>query len=168
VPLCRRTHVARHISPFYSSGLCVCVCVRVRVCVCVRELDATPLVRRSTTRCIVVYCNAMYGAAVWRGTAGALGFVRCGVDGVGSARQTFYNAPAFNQNIGSWNTASVTTMQSVRALVPSHACGAQPKSLSQQWSGRRCGRVPAQMLASPGADVGQAWLNCERALCTIV
>jgi surface protein len=155
---------APHKSFLQQWSMCVCVCV----CVCVCQLGATPLVRRSTTRCIVVYCNAMYGAAVWRGTAGALGFVRCGVDGVGSARQTFYNAPAFNQNIGSWNTASVTTMQGVRALVPSHACGARPKSLSQQWSRRRCGRVPAQMWASPGADVGEAWLNCERALCTTV
>jgi surface protein len=53
-------------------------------------------------------------------------------DGVGSARQAFYEASAFNQNIGSWNTASMTTMTNVRALVPSHACGAQPKSFAQQ------------------------------------
>jgi surface protein len=112
------------------------------------------LVRWSTTCCNGVCCNAMYGAAAWRGTAGALGSVRCGVDGVGSARQAFGSASAFNQNIGSWNTASVTTMEGVRALVPSHTCSAQPKSLSQQWSGRRCGDGPPRMWASPGAYVG--------------
>jgi hypothetical protein len=73
-----------------------------------------------------------YGTAAWRGTAGALGSVRCGVDGVGSARQAFYSASAFNQNIGSWNTARVDSMISVCALVLSHACGARPKFLSQQ------------------------------------
>ena len=74
------------------------------------QLGATSLLRWSTTRCIVVCCNAMYGAAAWRGTAGALGSVRCGVDGVGSARQAFYKASAFNQNIGSWNTFSLQTL----------------------------------------------------------
>jgi len=92
---------------------------------------ATTLVRWSTTRCIGVCCNAMYGTAAWRGTAGALGSVRCGVDGVGSARQAFSYASAFNQNIGSWNTARVDSMSSVRALVLLHACGARPKFLSQ-------------------------------------
>jgi surface protein len=51
----------------------------------------------------------MHGGAAWRGAAGALGCVRCGVDCVGSARQAFIGASAFNQNISSWNTASVTT-----------------------------------------------------------
>jgi hypothetical protein len=54
----------------------------------------------------------MYGAAAWRGTAGALGSVRCGVDGVGSARQAFGSASAFNQNIGSWNTFSLQMLES--------------------------------------------------------
>jgi hypothetical protein len=65
-----------------------------------------------------------------RGSSGTLCFVRCGVDGVGSARQAFEQASAFNQNIGSWNTAAMVDMSFVRALVPSHACGAQPESLS--------------------------------------
>ena len=129
-----------------------------------RLCDEAPLVASlyAATRC----------AAVWRGTASALGSVRCGVDGVGSARQAFYSASAFNQNIGSWNTARVDSMISVCALVLSHACGARPKSLSQQWSRaqmwgwptsdvgesrRLCGRRPV-------ADVGQAWLNWERVL----
>jgi hypothetical protein len=60
---------------------------------------------------------------------------------------------AFNQNIGSWNTASMTTMASVRALLPSHASGRQPKTVSQQWS---------QWQVVPGADVGMAHLGCAR------
>ena len=109
----------------------------------------------------------MYGAAAWRGTAGALGCVRCAVDGVVSARQAFNQAIAFNQNIGSWNTAAVTTMARVRALVPSHACGARPKSLLEGVSRAQavpganvgmahlgCGRVAVQMWASPGAGSG--------------
>ena len=103
--------------------------------------------------CIVVYCSATYGGAAWRGTAGGPGVVRCGVDCEGLARQAFYEASAFNQNIGSWNTASVTDMSNVGALVPSPACGAQPKSLSQQWS---------RPQVVPGADVGMAHLGCGR------
>ena len=80
-------------------------------------------------------------------------FVRCGVDGVGSARQAFESASAFNQNIGSWNTAAVTTMAGVRALVPSRACGAQPMSFSQQ-------RSPAQMWGWPTSDVGKSRRRC--------
>jgi hypothetical protein len=166
-----------------------------------RWLYCDEAVRRITTCCIVVCCSAMYGAVAWRGvawrgvawrgvawrgTAGPLGCVCCGVDGVGSARQAFLGASAFNQNIGSWNTASVSIMEQclafVRALVPSHACGAQPTSLSQQWSRVQVVPgavvVPAQMWgwptsdvgesrfvwACPGADVGEAWLNCERIL----
>ena len=113
------------------------------------------LVRRSTTCCILVSCSAMCGAVAWRGTAGALSSVRCGVDGVGSARQAFGSASAFDQNIGSWNTASVTTISDVRALVPSHACGARPKSLSQQWS-------RAQMWGWPTSDVGESRRLCGR------
>jgi surface protein len=79
------------------------------------------------------------------GLSGELGFARCGVDGVGSARQAFIGASAFNQNIGSWNTARVTTMDSVGALPPSHACGVQPTSLLASV-------VPAA--SGPGTDVG--------------
>jgi surface protein len=120
------------------------------------------VVRCITAWCIAVYCNAMYGAVAWRGTAGALGFVRCSVDGVGSARQAFYEASAFNQNIGSWNTASMTTMATVSALLQLHASGRQPKTFPQQWSRPQvvsgaavgmahlgCARVPAQMWESP-------------------
>jgi len=87
------------------------------------------------------------------GVAGGLGFVRCGVDGVGSARQAFMSAYAFNQNIGSWNTAAVTDMSNVGALVPWHACAARNRrlfrssGLGSQWS-------PAQMLRWPASDVG--------------
>jgi hypothetical protein len=125
--------------------------------------------------CIVVYCNAMHGGAAWRGAAGGLGVVRCGVDCVVSARQAFLSASAFNQNIGGWTTAAVTTMSQACALVPSPACGAQPKSLLaavvpaasgpwQMWewptsdvgeSRRRCGRVPAQMWECRGRVVSR-------------
>ena len=103
-------------------------------------------------RCILQRDVWRCGVA-WRGAAGALGCVRCGVDGVGSALQALYATSAFNQNIGSWNTAAVTDMSNVGALVPSPACGAQPKSLSQQWS-----RQPVV----PGADVAMARLGCGR------
>ncbi len=105
-------------------------------------------VRLSPT--MVVYCNAMYGAAAWHGTAGGLGVVRCAVDGAGWARQAFDGASGFNQNIGSWNTASVSNMASVRALVPSPACGAQPTSLLAV-------AVPAA--SEPGAVVGKVWFS---------
>ncbi len=39
---------------------------------------------------------------------------RCGPNVVGS--QAFYDASAFNANIGAWNTASVTTLSAVFAL----------------------------------------------------
>jgi surface protein len=107
----------------------------------------------------------MYGAAAWRGTASELGAVRCAMDGVGSARQAFWSASAFNQNIGSWNTAAVTTMSNVRALALSHACGAQPTSLLAAvvpgadvgMAHLGCGRVAVQMWASPGAG---SWPRC--------
>jgi hypothetical protein len=52
----------------------------------------------------------MYGAAAWRGVVwhgrpAGLCALRCGRRGAGS--QAFNQASAFNQNIGSWNTASV-------------------------------------------------------------
>ncbi len=112
------------------------------------------------TWCIVVCCkcDVWRCGVAWRGTAGGLGVVRFAVDGVGSALQAFYSASAFNQNIGSWNTASITTMSSVRALVPSHACHAarnrRPSRSSgpgSKWSRRRCGDGPPRMWASPGA-----------------
>jgi surface protein len=109
----------------------------------------------------------MYGTAALRGADGALGFVRCAVDFVGSARQAFAGASAFNQNIGGWNTASVTTMALACALPPSHACGVQPTSLLaavvSAASGPRhrcevahlgCGRVPTQMLATSSRRCG--------------
>jgi surface protein len=95
----------------YSSYICKWWRASTRLC------DEAPLVASFDI-------SAMYGAAVWHGTAGALGFVRCDVDGVGPALQAFYSAKAFNQNIGSWNTASVSNMNQACALLPSHACGA--------------------------------------------
>jgi hypothetical protein len=112
------------------------------------------------TWCIVVCCSAMYGATAWRGVARPAGsaFVRYGFDGVGSARQAFQQASAFNQNIGSWNIASVTTMFFVRALVPWHACGAQPTSLLAKVVPAQL--VPAQMLRWPSSDVGESRRRC--------
>ena len=86
--------------------------------------------------------------------------LRCALDGVGSARQVFSSASMFNQNIGSWNVATVTNMASVCALVPSRACGAQPESLSQQWSRRQV--LPAQMWGWPTSDVGESRRRCGR------
>jgi hypothetical protein len=87
----------------------------------------------------------------WRGTADRLGVVRCAEDFVGSARQAFDSASAFNQNIGSWNTAAVKDMAGVLAVLPSPACGAQPTSLLAEV-------VPAA--CEPGADAGVAYLGC--------
>jgi hypothetical protein len=115
-----------------------------------RWLYCDEAVRRITTCCIVVCCSAMYGAVAWHGTAGGLGVVRCAVDGAGWARQAFMSASGFNQNIGSWNTASVSIMAGVRALVPSPACGAQPTSLIAV-------AVPAA--SEPGAVVGKVWFS---------
>jgi hypothetical protein len=109
---------------------------------------------------------ALWRGVAWRGTAGPLGCVCCGVDGVGSARQAFIGASAFNQDIGSWITASVSNMYKVCALVPSHACGAQPTSLSQQWSRAQvvpgADVVPAQMWGRPTSDVGESRCRCGR------
>jgi surface protein len=122
----------------------------------------------------------MNGAAAWRGTAGALGCGCCGVDFVGSARQAFAGASAFNQNIGSWNTASMTTMSTVRALVSSPECGAQPTSLLAAvvpaasgpgadvgMAHLGCARVAVHMWTCSSGGVGQAWLNYERVLCNL-
>jgi surface protein len=51
-----------------------------------------------------------YGVA-WRGVARPAGSALCAAlwTAWGRARQAFAGASAFNQNIGSWNTASVTT-----------------------------------------------------------
>jgi surface protein len=95
----------------------------------------------------------------WQARRAGLCALRCGRRGAGS--QAFYSAKAFNKNIGSWNTAAVTTMSTVRALLPSHACGAaQPTSFSQQWS--RPQVVPAQMWAWPTLDVGESQCRCGR------
>jgi surface protein len=132
------------------------------------------VVRCSTAWYIVVCCSAMYGAAAWSGVAWHGRWARrcallCG-DGVGSARQAFLGASAFNQNIGSWNTAAVTTMAIVSALVLSHACGAQPTSLlaasvpAASSPQRSRGDGPLRMWASPCADVGESWNRCGRGL----
>jgi surface protein len=43
-----------------------------------------------------------------------LGFMQCGLfESVWLGPQAFYGASAFNENIGAWNTASMTTMASV-------------------------------------------------------
>jgi surface protein len=86
--------------------------------------------------------------------------VRCSLDGTGSARQAIYYAEAFNQNIGSWNTASVSNMYQVCALVPSHACGVRPKSFRSSGPGRK--RSPAQMWGRPTSDVGESRRRCGR------
>jgi hypothetical protein len=100
----------------------------------------------------------MYGAVSLRGTAGALGSVRCGVDGVGSARQAFTSASAFNQNIGSWNTARVMYITQACDLVLSHACGARSKFLSAAVVPAQV--VPAQMWGWPTSDVGKSRRRC--------
>jgi hypothetical protein len=127
----------------------------------------------------------MYGAAAWRGvawrgTVGPLGCGCCGVDFVGSARQAFAEAWAFNQNIGSWNTAAMVDISVVRAIAPSHACSAQPTSLlavvvpaasgpgaDVGMAHLGCARVAVHMWTCPSGGVGQAWLNYERVLCNL-
>ncbi len=91
----------------------------------------------------------MFGAAAWHCTAGALGFVRFAVDGCGVGSQVFYSAKAFNENIGSWNTASVSNMGRACALLPSRATEVLFAAV-----------VPAA--SGPGADVGMARLGCGR------
>ncbi len=99
--------------------------------------------------------------------------------------QAFSSTTAFNMNIGTWNTASVTTLSSVLApLRPSRTsqprnrsadaavsrrkqsrrrCGLHPKVEVGQ-SRRRFGRVGSE--PSPGADVGgflvQKWAKSRR------
>ena len=69
--------------------------------------DACAMKHHVLHRCILqTRCMALRHCA----ERPARGFVRCGVDCVGSARQAFYSASAFSQNIGNWNTVSVTTL----------------------------------------------------------
>jgi hypothetical protein len=87
-------------------------------------------------------------------------FGRCAVDCVGSARQAFEKASAFNQNIGGWSTAAVTEMSLACALPPSHACGAQPTSLLAVVVPAQA--VPAQMWGWPTSDVRESQCRCGR------
>ncbi len=130
------------------------------------------LVRWSTTCCNLVSCNAMCGAVAWRGTAGALGSVRCGVDGsgVGSAgvwlgvgvqpehRQLEHRLS--DDHGRRTRPCAVARMRRaievlVAAVVPAQMWGWPTSDVGE--SRRLCGRRPV-------ADVGQAWLNWERAL----
>jgi surface protein len=84
-----------------------------------------------------------------------LGCGRVPVQVWASTAQAFYES-AFNQNIGSWNTAAVTTMFQACALLPSRATDVLFAAVVPAASGprRRCGDGPPWMRASPGAGVG--------------
>ena len=54
--------------------------------------------------------------------------------------QTFFNAKAFNANIGAWNTAAVTNLSDVSA-VPAVARNADADARAWMWVGFRCDSV---------------------------
>jgi len=119
--------------------------------------DACAMEHHSLHRCML-QCDVWRCVVAWRGMAGALGSVRCGVDGVGSARQMFTSASRFNQNIGSWNTARVMYITQACDLVLLHACGARSKFLSAAVVPAQV--VPAQMWGWPTSDVGKSRRRC--------
>jgi hypothetical protein len=90
--------------------------------------------------------SAMSVASTWHCTAGALGFVHCAVDGVGSACR------CFTRRRRSTRTSAAGTPRVFRTC-SRHAPScrrAQPTSFSQQWSRQQV--FPAQMWGWPALD----------------
>ena len=154
---CGRVPVQMWASRGADVGEAWLSCERV---LCILSVNGSSLQRGCATKHHPLHRCILQDDVGASGMAGALGFVHCAVDGCGVGSQAFYGASAFNQNIGSWNTAAVSNMAEACALLPSHACGAQPTSFSKQWSrpqvvpGADVGMGPPRMWASPGADVG--------------
>ena len=74
--------------------------------------------------------------------------------------QAFYQASAFNVNIGGWNTASVTTLSSVCALSAVAHIAARNQVQTLQWPGADvCEFWP--ILANRKADVRESWRRCR-------
>jgi hypothetical protein len=87
----------------------VCVCARTRVCVWAH----TPK-RTHALTCVLDEVMTTYA---YMPHVSAIELLSIGVDRVWFGSQAFGSATTFNANIGAWNTAAVSNMHSVSAVL---------------------------------------------------
>ena len=150
---CRRVPVQMWASRGADVGEAWLSCERV---LCIQAINGSSLQRGCATKHHPLHRCILQDDVGASGMAGALGFVHCAVDGVGSARRLF------TLRRRSTRTSAAGTPPQCRTW-PRHALScrrAQPTSFSKQWSrpqvvpGADVGNGPPRMRASPGAGVG--------------
>ena len=104
-------------------------------------------------------------AALWtaRGRLGSAGVLLCG--GVQPEHRQLEHSECF-EYVPGMRPCAVARMRRATEVLPQQ--WSRPQAVPGADVGTAhlgCGRVPAQMWTSPGADVGSVWLERERVLC---